>query len=175
MSEHEPINWLPKIVDPRKLVATASQFKRNIRPSDMPRIAEASLAVGEVSVDLLFDRDEQGRPELTGSLHASLSLECQRCLEPVTLEVDSDVHLAIVWDEAQAKALPKSIDPWIVDSEEEDLAAIIEEEIFLQLPVVARHEHDCLSPELLSVGEQEDTQDEKQNPFSVLAKMKDKP
>lgn len=175
MSEQAPQKRLPQWVEPRKLVTANAHFTRFVGAEDMPRIVEAALEIKRSDVDVTFDRDEQGRPEITGALDFELLLECQRCLEPMTLNISKQFKLAIVWDEAQAKALPKNIDPWIVGEGEADLAAIIEEEILLALPVVAKHSEDCLSSDLLSSGDDEEVElEEKQNPFGVLASLKDK-
>lgn len=151
-----------------------AHFERVIAVEDLPRLADAALEIDRAKVDIHFARDDQGRPELTGNIEAELKLECQRCLAPMDYEVAKEIALAIVWDEAQAKALPKTIDPWIVGEDEADLAAIIEEELLLELPVVAKHSEDCLDPEYLSTGDTGVSEDKKPNPFSVLAELKEK-
>ncbi len=176
MSEQAPNQWLPKLVEPRKLVVTSASFQRFIRAEDLPRLAESAREVRSVWVDVTFDRDEQGRPMLTGQVRAELELECQRCLESMSYSVEEPITLAIVWDEAQAKALPKHLEPWIVADDEAELPAIIEEELILHLPVVARHEQDCLDSAYLSSDEQEeDAPTAADSPFSVLSKLKGKP
>lgn len=172
MSEHAPEKRLPRLVEPRKLATAFANFQRVIDAEDLPRLREVASNIESVSVDIDFGRDEQGRPELSGDINAVFELECQRCLEPMTLTISKQVRLAIVWDEAQAKALPKTLDPWIVGEGEADLAAILEEEILLDLPVVARHAEDCLDPTLLSAGEADEEEATKPSPFSVLAGLK---
>lgn len=174
MSDQAPEKRLPKLVEPRKLATAFANFQRFVHADDLPRLSEAVISIDRVAVNIDFGRDEQGRPELVGSIKAQLTLECQRCLEPMNYDVDRDIALAIVWDEAQAKALPKHLDPWIAGEDEADLAAILEEDILLALPVVARHAYDCLDASLLSTGDSEEVEDTKPNPFSVLAELKDK-
>lgn len=174
MSERAPEKRLPKLVEPRKLAVAHAHFQRFIDAEDLPRLQEVALKIESVIVDIQFGKDEQGRPQLSGDIQGSLMLECQRCLEPMLEQINRQVSLAIVWDEAQAKALPKNLDPWIVGEEEADLAAILEEELLLALPVVARHTEDCLGSGQLSFGEPEETEEVKPNPFSVLADLKDK-
>ena len=174
MSDQAPEKRLPKLVEPRKLATAFAHFERVISSEDLPRLSEAAINVDRVWVDINFGRDDQGRPELSGSIEAKLTLECQRCLEAMSYEITRSVALAIVWDEAQAKALPKHIDPWVAGEDEADLAAILEEEILLALPVVARHDYDCLDPSLLSSGDLDQEEDTKPNPFGVLAELKDK-
>ncbi|WP_096084881.1 YceD family protein [Agaribacterium haliotis] len=175
MSEQAPDQHLPQLVEPRKLATAQASFERSIALDQLVRLQELALRVLSAKVSLHFDRDEQNRPELRGLIQAQLELECQRCLEPMLFDIERSVQLAIVWDEAQAKALPKGLDPWVVGEGEADLVDIIEEEILLDIPVVARHEHDCLNPDFLSIGEGGDEAGEtKANPFSVLADLKGK-
>lgn len=174
MSDQAPEKRLPKLVEPRKLATAFANFNRFIHADDLPRLSEAVIGIERVVVNIDFGRDDYGKPELAGSIEAALVLECQRCLEPMTFSVERDISLAIVWDEDQAKALPKHRDPWIAGEDEADLAAILEEEILLALPVVARHAEDCLDASLLSAGDIEEPEDTEPNPFSVLATLKDK-
>ena len=176
MSEHEPDHYLPRVVEPRKLANAQASFERPIKAEDLSRLSELSLNLVKATVQIQFDRNDQGRPELRGHVSAELHLECQRCLEPMQLLIERDIHLGIVWDEAQADALPRGLDPWIAGEDQADLIDIIEEEILLEIPVVARHDTDCLNPDLLSVGEggKAEVGEQKVNPFDMLAQLKGK-
>jgi len=174
MSERTPEHRLPRVVEPRKLVVSRAQFARSIDPADLPRLAEATLEIEEVYADIGFDRDDQGKPCLTGHIKAALKLECQRCLEAMDHPVELDFCLQLVWDEAEAKALMSNREPWIVGEGEADLISVLEEEVLLVLPLVPKHDYDCVAPSLLSSGEEESLEDEKPNPFSVLADLKPK-
>ena len=71
----------------------------------------------------------------------ALRLTCQRCLQPVTVELRVEPRLRFVRDEALAEQLDE-------DSEEDvlalssalDLHALVEDELILALPLVPRHE-----------------------------------
>ena len=171
MSEQTPEHTLPRLVEARKLVAVEARFKRKVAAADLVRLGESSISIDDVEVDVRFGRDEQGRPTLSGELTANIALQCQRCLEPMPFSASKNVRLALVWDEAQGKALPKDLEPWIVGEGEADLIEIVEEEILLLLPVVARHDHDCLDLSALDQGVAPEQTSDKQNPFSVLADL----
>lgn len=76
----------------------------------------------------------------------ALRLTCQRCLQPVTVELDIAPTLRFVQNEALAEQLDE-------DSEEDvlalppslDLRELVEDELILALPLVPRHEH-CPQP-----------------------------
>ena len=164
---------LPRLVNPRKLVATNATFTRDIDVNHLPRLQEATLSITRVFVDVQLERDEQHRPQLVGKVEASFELECQRCLSSMPVDIDHQFRVVMAWDEIQEKALPKNLDAWIVGDEDADLCAILEEEILLLLPVVPKHDSECLEPKLFQSGEGVDSEAEtKENPFSVLAELK---
>lgn len=79
-----------------------------------------------------------GTPTGLLRLHAGVVLVCQRCLQPVTREVASEVRLAFAsGDDA---ALPADHDVIPGDPRRVDLATLAEEELLLSLPLIARHE-----------------------------------
>ena len=172
MCEQDHSLNLPRWVEPRKLVVAGASFKRVISEDDLSRLKRLALAIKRVSVELEFGRDEQGKPCLSGELQAELDLECQRCLEAMPFSLHKRFHLQLVWDEAEAKALSSDREPWIVGESEEDLVAILEEEILLDLPVVPKHDFDCIDAQLLSYGEGAAVEESPTNPFSVLADLK---
>lgn len=165
---------LPKRVDPRKLAEREVQLQGSVELKSMPELL--SLLVddeGEASVELGFALDEQKLRTVTGQAKARVRQQCQRCLAPVEVELEAEFSLAVVLNEEQAKNLPRYYDPLLVE-EDVVLASLVEEELILTLPAVAYHE-DCSVQ--LSYGEdevQQSEQDEKPNPFSVLASLKQK-
>ena len=162
---------LPKIIDPRKLAEREVRFESLIKVEELPEFAN-SLAQpgGEVKVDLQFGLDEQRIRTIVGDAKSTVFLACQRCLDPVEVEVTATFNLAIAPSEEKAKQLPRSYDPLIVEDEEIDLFPVIEEELILSLPPFTYHD-DCSVQ--TSFGEEETTQrTDKPNPFSVLAQLK---
>jgi len=117
---------------------------------------------------------EEKKKIVTGHVQAKLALLCQRCLNPVTVSVESNISLGIVWDEEHAQSLPESLDPWIVGEGAADLYDMIEEEMLLSLPAVAYHEELCVDSKLFSSGQPVEVKKEK-NPFQVLEQLKSSP
>jgi len=165
---------LPKRVDPRKLAEREVQLHGSVDLKSMPELL--SLLVddeGEVSVELSFALDEQKLRTVKGQATARVRQQCQRCLDPVEVELEAEFSLAVVLNEEQAKNLPRYYDPLLVE-EDVVLASLVEEELILTLPAVAYHDNCSVQ---LSYGEdevQQGEQDEKPNPFSVLASLKEK-
>lgn len=166
---------LPRQGDPRKFAQHGVSLEGVIPVSELPRLLEATEDSGrEVQVKLEFTISEERKKVVIGIASADLALVCQRCLEPVTVPVESNISLAIVWDEEAAKALPERFDPWITGEGMADLYEMIEEELLLSLPAVAYHEEPCLDSKLYSSGKPVEVKKEK-NPFQVLEQLKSSP
>lgn len=166
---------LPRQGDPRKFAQHGVSLEGFIPVSELPRIVESTESSGgEVQVKLEFTISEERKKVVIGRACTELAVICQRCLEPVTIPVESNISLAIVWDEEAAKALPERFDPWITGEGVADLYDMIEEELLLSLPAVAYHEEPCLDSKLYSSGKAVEVKREK-NPFQVLEQLKSSP
>ena len=166
---------LPRQGDPRKFAQHGVSLEGVVPVSEWPRIVESTEnSDGEVQVKLEFTISEERKKVVIGHACAELAVICQRCLGPVTIPVESDISLAIVWDEEAAKALPERFDPWIAGEGMADLYDMIEEELLLSLPAVAYHEEPCLDSKLYSSGKPVEVKKEK-NPFQVLEQLKSSP
>ena len=165
---------LPGTTDVRKAAARDAVFSGSVPLSSMDRLRTALASdQGEVSAECRFSRDEENRWIVTVALTASLEVPCQRCLEPMPLTVQSENRLAIVGSDDMARQLPSSLDPWLVEGEQGDLRALVEDELILGIPVVSYHEtEDC--KQLLDAYRQPPVtaEPEGENPFKVLEQLK---
>lgn len=169
MSDHS----LPKTVDPLKYADQHKSLQGTLAVKSMPRLLEIVLeAEGDVHVVLDFGRDEQGLRVIKGKLDAELALNCERCLEPVHKRIDSEFELGIVLSDEQAKNLPGYYEPILVEPDSLSVYDVVEEELILSLPMFAYHD-DCKLEHDNQIDEAEPEQ-KKENPFSVLAQLKDK-
>lgn len=101
---------------------------------------------------------------------------CQRCLQPVEVDVEIERPFRFVRDEAHAAELDAdSEDDVLVLSRRFDVREWVEDELLLALPIVPMHE---ICPEALPftpepvVDEALEAAPEKPNPFAVLAGLK---
>lgn len=124
-----------------------------------------------------LDTDSDNRPYIGGHVQGQLVLECQRCLEDVSEQIDIDFRLVLVKHEDQAKGLPED-EVLVVDTDSVSLYGIIEDEVMLSLPIVIMHpEQECTATGILKELQEpvvQDQADEKENPFAVLKTLKDK-
>lgn len=166
---------LPKRVDPRKLAEREAKIEGVAAVSAMPRLSSLlANESGEIQVSLSFAVDEQRLRTVSGSARGQVAQTCQRCLEPVSVDVEAEVNLAMVLNEEQAKNLPRYYDPLIVEAEDVELLSLIEDELILSLPLVAYHDDCSIQTSFGDADEAARTQENKPNPFSVLAELKSK-
>jgi len=106
---------------------------------------------------------------------ATVSLTCQRCLQPVQEHLSLSRSFMFVRDEALAASLDaESEDDVLALSRHLDALELVEDELLLSLPLVPRHET-CPQPLPVATAEfpeGEAGDDERPNPFAALAALK---
>lgn len=111
------------------------------------------------------------QPWLHLSAQTSLNLECQRCLQPMTVPLDVSRSFCFVHGETTAAELDaESEDDVLALTRALDLRELVEDELLLSLPLVPRHES-CSPPMPLASAEAE-AAEERPNPFAALAALK---
>jgi uncharacterized protein len=158
---------LPETVDFLKQVERNACFEGVWPVARFERLAEAICTTrGDVAVRLKFGI-RAGTQCLDGHVEAELVLRCERCLEPVTKTIESDFRFGLVTSEDEAELLPGEFEPLLVNSTEVSLADLVEDELLLSLPIVARHEEAC-SELLQKHTKDEDVQQDTYKPFAAL-------
>ena len=176
---------LPRYVNARKFAYSGVQMTASLAISELDRLSE-SLAdnEGEVVLKLAFTTDYQYNCRITGNAKSELSLICQRCLAPFVLPIECQLKLMMVGTEQQAENLPASWEPCFINGEQINLYQLIEDELLLALPLVARHQNNCVSSDVLSYGGRFDTSKmqshgfngkvQLHNPFKALKDLKNR-
>ena len=165
---------LPTTLDVRKAAARELTVSGCLELSGMSRLC-GILASGEGSVEAscAFSRDEENRAIVALRVEAKLEVTCQRCLESLPLAIESENRLAIVSDDDMAKQLPADLDPWVVEGEQGNLWALVEDELILEVPAVAYHDTESCKQLLDAYRQPPATQErDGDNPFKVLEQLK---
>lgn len=130
-------------------------------------LAELSGAEGIVRYTLSGSVDRLQRPRLALVVEVEVSVQCQRCLEPMVEPLSLSSVVTLFTDEGRledAVEADEELDA-IMAEPELDVMALIEDEIIMGLPVSPRHDA-CES------GAFEPVKADKPNPFAVLATLK---
>lgn len=167
------VKLIPEHVDPFRYAEQSLGLDGIVHLQDMPRLSTMLYAgkQGDVMVNLTFGIDEQGINYLKGHLETTVSLQCQRCLEPLDCEIMSDFTLGIVNTLDEANALSAVYEPAIAKEGSLGLRELIEDEVLLNLPIIPRHDPDECKVHLPVADAGWEEHDTK-NPFHVLASLK---
>lgn len=166
---------LPEQIDPRRLARQASRLQGRLPLARLPRLGHyLSGSNGAVEVQLTFGIDPLGVRYVRGHLSTVVTMTCQRCMEPMEQALEVELSLGVVGGEAEGEQLPGEYDPLIVGDSPVRVADIVEEELILALPVVARHERDaCAAPNVPAADDSAD-EESSDSPFAVLEELKRK-
>lgn len=166
---------LPDKIDPWKLATASGRLEGEIPLERMPRLTSMlSNTGGQIKVVLKAGIDEQGIRFLKGRIDTAVVLRCQRCLEPVQLPLGFDFQLGIIVSESQAPNLPADYEPLLASEDGVVISELVEDELILALPLVARHEDmsQCQALGFVSPGKGMSTeQEERVNPFAALSTL----
>lgn len=163
---------LPERLNPWRLAAAAAVIEGQITLSAMPRLKEYLLPeenpnARSARVIMRFAQDSQRRVTIEGELCARLHLQCQRCLQGLEWPLQSQIKLVVVSDEGAASLAPREYEPLVVGPEGITSRELVEDELILAVPAVARcQDANCSqAPTALAAG------NKSKNPFAVLRDM----
>lgn len=124
--------------------ASAGATQQGVWPlKDFPRLRDVLASdAGEVAYAIRGVRDERGRPSLRLEVSGTLMLRCQRCLEPMAFEVQTDETLVLASTLAEIHDEPADAHApdRVVAGKEMALRELIEDELILAVPYAPRHE-----------------------------------
>lgn len=167
---------LPTTLDVRKAAARGAIVKGVLQPTDLKRFRPLLAGdKGDISVVMVFARNEEGRHLLHLAIEAEIVVTCERCLEAMPNQMCSESTLAMVRTDEEAAHLPKHLDALIVKESACNLWDVVEDELILALPPFSYHEAEVCSLKFAAFSEPSTGQcseKEKPNPFNVLEQLK---
>lgn len=165
----------PFLVDVYELARERRTIEGDLALADLKRLAASLLRTeGSLRYRIRGEIDERGRPGAEMHLSATLWLECQRCTQELDFPLRRDAHFRFVSSEEELNALPIDDDDVdeILGSQHMDIAAWIEDEAILSLPLVPRHDDCRPAVPLVATPEGVDGGEKRPNPFAALASLK---
>lgn len=147
------------VVDAEVCARAGSAIARRFSAAELPRLREAG-GHDDSSIEVKFQFSQfDGRPAVAGELHGTAVLTCQRCMQPVPVEVVDTFQVLIVDEERSDE--PGGYEPVVAKASRLDLGWLAEEQVLLALPLVPVHEgEDCGAAALDEVAASEEPGDE---------------
>jgi uncharacterized protein len=130
---------------------------------DLPRLAAMGCDAATLAYVVRGGESGGGRPSLTIEISGSARLVCQRCLGPFEFELAAKTELELAETQAEIDAADDDVDR-VLATKAMDVAALVEDEAILALPMVPLHER-CAT----GVAEGAAV---KASPFAVLAGLR---
>ena len=156
-------------MDSVQFARTNGKLKTSAPIADLKRLVQVILeGEEEFNVRLEGFQDNDSRPCLRLRVNGTIRVACQRCLEPLSIELASDRHFVLVEREDQLLDLADEDDSveFLVAEEKFDVMVLVEDEILLQLPISPTHDPEaCTAPEWTAQGTAGDSA------FSILSTL----
>ena len=168
------IDHLPDRLDLMATAAAGRILQGRIPLARLERALPALMSsAGELQVVLELGKDSDGTNYMAGTLQGDVVLACQRCLGQMVLPLDLKFRLGLIRDKDAINDLSDWYDPLVVTAEPADIADILSDEVLLALPIVPLHGESEECQGLLK-HYQPPAEDQRENPFAVLAELKQK-
>lgn len=161
----------PLTADVFELARERRTIEGELPLSALPRLASSlRRSDGQLAYRVRGMVDERGHPGAQMQLAADLVLECQRCSQELAHRLQRAAQFRFVGSEEELNALPVEDDEvdLVVGARHMDIAAWVEDEAILSLPLVPRHDN-CRPAIPLAAA---DSGEKRPNPFAALAELK---
>lgn len=164
---------IPAVIQASAAVAKSAHYEGPLSLKLLPRLAAQVVAGGPLQVDLRAGR-ESGYAHLQGSVDAVLTLVCQRCEKPFDWPLAVQVDVRLVSSEAEEQTAMQDSDPYCVQDDQLPLRELVEDEVLLALPMLARCES-CENSVNAAPAKVRQPEPKRENPFLALkGKLQDK-
>jgi uncharacterized protein len=158
------------------LVGTETAMDFAIPLAELPRVAHELVGTdGDARGTVRFSR-QLGQAVADLQVKTDPEVVCQRCMQTMRWPVDVKSRIALVSDYDAADRVPEGLEVFLVEGDSVSVRDLVDEEVLLALPYVARHDDDseCAGREMQDPGH-EDGPDEApadvQKPFAQLGEL----
>ncbi len=156
-------NSLPLIIDPWLLYKSNDKLIGTLLLSQMPNLLSSqNKSESTVEASIVVKQREDDHIVISGNATVEIELDCQRCLHPLINTIEADFELVLVKYEHQQSSV-SDVDDVIICEDNLELVPLIEQELILSLPMIAKHS-DCQVMYENTVSEDAD----RQHPFANL-------
>ncbi|WP_201577090.1 YceD family protein [Psychrobacter okhotskensis] len=172
---------MPEHISLNKWEDTGFEWEGEIAPATFERLStilttEHEQANIQLSINLYRRSNVL---HLSFKLVGDVWLTCQRCLQPVDINLTDDYDIALLDDESQVRLINEEQDYLLLDEVVTEqsperllpLKKLIEDEILLKTPMAPKHDDCEMTVEQFGEIPEEE---ENENPFAALASLKGK-
>jgi len=159
------------------LVGTEAVVDFTIPLAELPRVSHELVTVdGEAKGQVRFSR-QVGQAVADLEVSAAPEVVCQRCMQPMRWPVEVNSRIALVSDYNAADRVPEGMEVFLVEAESVSVRDLVDEEILLALPHVARHAEgsECADSRMQLPGQEDDAEEaddpQVQKPFAQLGEL----
>jgi uncharacterized protein len=164
---------LPERIDPLHLADHHVRLAGHLPVAHLRRLCEALCSTGgEISISAEFGHDESRQRVVHLVVVAPVQFTCQRCMQPMAMQMSVDETLGIVSNEAEAERLGSRYEPLLVGADAQGRASlleIVEDELLLRVPMIPRHEADAACR---PGPDPDEGRARRESPFAVLKALK---
>jgi len=125
---------------------------------------------GSVRGHARFSR-EQGVAVAELTLHGSATLECQRCMRPMDLPLDTVTRVALIASAAEVARVPGDLEPVLAAGGRISIGELVSEELLLTLPIVPLHEDGAVCASAAAAPAPQQRAGETHKPFARLGEL----
>jgi uncharacterized protein len=129
----------PAAIDGLAFARNAAVLEGRLGIESLPRLAQSGCSGSVLDFVLTGEINERGKPGLKLAVDGSVRLQCQRCLGSLELPLHLEAQLEFASSEAETTAADDDIER-VVAGREMSVAALVEDEVLLALPMVPKHE-----------------------------------
>jgi len=159
------------------LVGTEAAIEFTIPLAELPRVShELSAADGEARGKVRFSR-QLGQAVAELDVSAAPEVVCQRCMQPMRWPITVKSRIALVSDYNAADRVPEGLEVFLVEADSISVRDLVDEEILLALPHVARHAEgsECAGSKMQLPGQEAEAEEaadsQVQKPFAQLGEL----
>src|SRR5690349_10017856 len=158
------------------LVGTEAVVHFSLPFAELPRVSrELAGTDGEASGKVRFSR-QLGQSVADLEVSAQPEVVCQRCMQPMRWPVQVKSRIALVSDYDAADRVPEGLEVFLVEADSVSVRDLVDEEVMLALPHVARHAEDseCAGREMQLPGHEAEADEapaDVQKPFAQLGEL----
>ncbi len=149
------------VIDGLEFARAGATLAGTLEIADLPRLAELGCSVAQIRYTVRGGATEQGKPALHVDAAGRVELICQRCLEVLEVPVAVGAELELAETQQAIDQADDDVDR-VLASRTMGVAALVEDEVILALPMVPKHAHCAAAVENSESG------GERVSPFAAL-------